>query len=169
MITILCLESPEIFQFKIFLIIERWRHITNKVKILILQSDQKFMLMMQFSNTLVVAVHLFQKLMLLKCLQIILVPKPYIPKLIGHKKVVFIHKLIDDINSLTLLSILEVLFKLFLVRFQIYKVKFNLHHLAHLISHLDNEFIKLWWNFTLFCVKYQFVFLILKQTLQIFF
>jgi hypothetical protein len=81
------------------------------VIILLFQRDQQLMLIMQFSNPLVVREHLLHELVLGQELEVLLVPEPDVSEPVGQKEDVLVEELIYDIDPLALGSVFEEVFE----------------------------------------------------------
>ena len=110
MVRILRLKPPQILHFQILFLIKPPGNETHKVKILIFQSDEQLMLVMQFSDPLVIREDLFHKLVFWQEFQIFLVPEPHVTKFVCKKEDIFVEELIDDVYPLALFSVFEEFF-----------------------------------------------------------
>ena len=61
MVSILGLESPQVLKLEILFLVERGRHVADKVEILGFQGDEELMLVVELANALVVGKNLFKE------------------------------------------------------------------------------------------------------------
>lgn len=110
-VRILGLKPPQILHLQILLLVQPPRHVAHKVIVLLFQCDQQLMLIMQFSNPLVVREHLLHEFVFGQELEVLLVPEPDIPESVCQEEHVLVEELIDDINPLALRSVFEKVFE----------------------------------------------------------